>query len=76
MQGLVHTLLSAEGESSIDFCRDLAGNDLEDLGAELHKEVIKGGVDLLVNVLAMVLAILDRLVDERSVLRLLRRGED
>jgi hypothetical protein len=35
VQGLVDRLLGAEGEGGIDFGRDLAGDDLENLLAKL-----------------------------------------
>ena len=49
---------------------------MQDLLAELHKEVVQCGVDLVVDAAAVLLAILDGGVDELRVLGLLRRGED
>ena len=76
VQGLVDTGFGVEGEPRIHLGRDLARDDLEDLLAELHKQVVKRSVDLLVNVLAVALAILDRGVNELGVFGLLGRGKD
>lgn len=75
-QGLVHRLLGGEGEACVHLGRDLSGDDLEDLAAELDEEVIEGDVDLVVKVLAVLLAVLDGGVDELGVLGLLGGGED
>lgn len=64
VKGLVDTLLSAEREPGINFCRNLARDDLEDFGAKLYEEIVEGGIDLLLNSLAVALAILNGLVDE------------
>lgn len=76
VQRLVDAALLIEAESRVDFGRYTAGDDLEDLAAELNQQVVEGGVDLVVYVFAMLLAILDRLVDKLCVLRLLGRRED
>lgn len=47
MKSLVNGGLGIEGESSVDLGGDLARDDLEDLLAELHKEIVEGSVDLL-----------------------------
>lgn len=75
-QGLVDRGLSVEREAGVDFGRDLAGDDLQDLLAELHQQVVEGGVDLVLDVLAVLLAVLNSGVDELGVLLLLGRGED
>ena len=49
MKGLVDRGLGVEGEGGVDFGGDLAGDDLEDLLAELNKEVVESGLDLLVD---------------------------
>ena len=41
--------LGVERERGIDLGGDLAGDDLEDLGAELDEEVVQGSIDLLVD---------------------------
>jgi hypothetical protein len=53
VKGLVDGSLGVEGETSIDLGGDLAGNDLEDLLAELDEKVVESSVDLLVNSLAL-----------------------
>ena len=53
MESLVDRGLGIEGEAGVDLCRDLAGNDLQDLLAELDQETVEGGVDLLVKILAL-----------------------
>ena len=65
-----------EGEAGVDLSGDLAGDDLQDLGTELDKQVVEGDVDLLSDVLAVLLAVGDSLVDELGVLGLLGGGED
>jgi hypothetical protein len=42
----------------------------------LHQQVIESGVDLLIDILAVLLAVLARLVDQLRILGLLRCGED
>lgn len=76
MEGLVDRGLCAERESGIDLGGDLAGDDLEDLLAELDEEVVKSRVDLLGDGTALRLGLGDRSVEERGVLGLLGRGED
>lgn len=76
MQSLVDGSLGVEGETSINLSRDLAGDDLEDLLTETNEEVVEGGVDLLVEGLALLLAVGNSGVDQRSVLGLLGGGED
>ena len=49
VEGLFDRGLGVEGEGGVDFGGDLAGDDLEDLLAELNKEVVESGVDLLVD---------------------------
>ena len=76
MQRLGHAGLDIEAELGIDLSRDLARHDLEDLGAELDEQRVEGGVDLLVDALAVGLAVRDGIVDQLGVLGLLGRGED
>lgn len=76
MQSLVHGGLGVEGEPSVNLGGNLAWDDVEDLLAELDEQVVEGGIDLLVEVLAVVLAVGDRGVDELGVLRLLGGSED
>lgn len=65
-----------EGETGVDLSGDLAGDDLQDLAAELDEQVVKGDVNLLVELLAVLLAVGDSVVDELGVLGLLGGGED
>ena len=53
-----------------------AGDNLEDLLAKLYQQVVKCGVDLVLEVCAVLLAVCDGRVDELLVLGLLRRGEN
>ena len=76
MKRLLNASLLVEGKPCVDLCGDLARHDLEDLTAELHKEVVKGSVNLGVKVIALVLAVGYGIVNELGVLLLLRRGED
>ena len=76
MQRLINARLLIEAEPRIHLRAHLARHDLEDLAAELHEQVVERGVDLVVNVLAMLLAVRARVVDELSVLGLLGRLED
>jgi len=50
---LLHRLLYIEGEACINFGRDFAGDNLQDLLAELDQKSIESGFDLLVNVFAL-----------------------
>jgi len=71
VQGLLNATLDVEGEARIHLCRDFARHNLQDLAAELHEQVVQRSIDLLVNVLAMLLAVCNRLVDKLGVLGLL-----
>lgn len=75
-EGLLDGDLLVEGEAGVDLSGDLAGDDLQDLSTELDKQVVEGDVDLLSDVLAVLLAVGDSLVDELGVLGLLGGGED
>ena len=75
-EGLLDGDLLVEGEAGVDLSGDLAGDDLQDLSTELDKQVVEGDVDLLSDVLAVLLAVGDSLVDELGVLGLLGSGED
>lgn len=75
VQGLVDGGLGVEGEASVDLCGDLAGDDLEDLLAELNQQAVEGGVHLCVDVTAGRLGVLDGLVNQLRVLGLLRGSE-
>jgi hypothetical protein len=75
-EGLLNGDLLVEGEAGVDLSGDLAGDNLQDLGTEADEQVVKGHVDLLSDVLAVLLAVGDSLVDELGVLGLLGGGED
>jgi hypothetical protein len=75
-QGLLDRGLGVEGEAGVNLGGDLAGDDLENLGAELDEEVVEGLVDLGVDVTAGGLGGGDGLVDQGGVLGLLGGGED
>ena len=75
-EGLLDGDILVEGEAGVDLSGDLAGDDLQDLGTELDEEVVEGHVDLLGDVLAVLLAVGDSIVDELGVLGLLGGGED
>ena len=76
MESLVNRGLGVEGESSIDLGGDLAGDDLQDLGAELNKEVVEGRFDLGSEITTFRLGLSDGFVDQGRVLGLLGGGED
>lgn len=76
MQGLVDRGLGIEGETSIDLSGHLSGDDLEDLLAERDKETVEGGVNLLVESLALLLAVRHGSVDEGGIFGLLGRSQD
>lgn len=78
MQGLVNTGLGVEAEAGVDLSRDLAGDDVEDLLAELDQETVQGIVDLAVNVLAgtVLLGVVNSNVNQLGVLGLLGSDED
>lgn len=76
VKGLVDGSLGVEGEPGINLSGDLAGDDLEDLLAELNEKVVEGSVDLLIKSLALLLALLDGSVDQAGVLGLLRSSQD
>lgn len=76
MKGLVDGALGVEGERGIDLSRDLAGDDLENLLAELDEEAVEGGIDLGVDVATLALAVLNGGVDQLGVLGLLGSGQD
>lgn len=76
-QGLLYGCLRVERETRVNLCGDLAGDDLEDLLAELHEQVVQCGIDLVVDVAATVgFAVLDGIIDELRILLLLGGGED
>lgn len=75
-QGLVNGGLGVERQLGVNLGGDLAGDDLEDLLAELNKQTVKGGIDLLVDGLALSLAVGNGSIDESGVLGLLGGSQD
>ena len=76
MQSLLNRLLSIEGESSVDFSRHLAGDDLENALAELDQEVVEGRINLSLDVTALCLGLRDSRVQHGGILGLLGGSED
>jgi hypothetical protein len=76
VEGLVDGGLGVEGEAGVNLSRDLAGDDGENLTAELDEETVKSVLDLGVNVAALALGVLNSSVDELGVLGLLGGSED
>jgi hypothetical protein len=75
-EGLVDGALGVKGQLGVDLGGDLAGNDLEDLLAELNEETVQGGIDLLVDGAALGLTVGNGRVNESCVLGLLGSSQD
>ena len=56
VQRLVHAGLRVERKARVDLGRDLAGDDLENLAAELDEQAVERGVDFLIEVFALSIA--------------------
>jgi hypothetical protein len=76
VEGLVDRGLGVKGEPGVDLGGDLAGNNLENLLAELDQQAVEGIVDLLLNVAALLLGVVDGDVYQLGVLGLLGGGQD
>jgi hypothetical protein len=76
VQSLVNGGLGVEREASVNLGRNLSGDDLENLLAELDEQVVEGGVDLSVNVTALLLTLLNGSVDQAGIFGLLGGSED
>ena len=76
VESLVDRGLGVERESSIDLGGDLAGDDLQDLGAELNEEVVESRFDLGIEVTTLRLGLSNGVVDQGRILGLLGSGED
>lgn len=76
MQGLVDRRLGVEREPGINLCRDLTGDNLQDLLAELNQQTVESGVDLLVQSVALVLTTSNGSIDQAGVFGLLGGGKD
>ena len=75
-QGLVNSGLGVEGQLGVDLGGDLAGDDLENLLAELDEQAVEGGINLLVDGLALGLAVGNGSIDQSGVLGLLGGSQD
>lgn len=76
MKGLVDGLLGVEGESSVHLGGDLAGDDGENLTAELDQQAVESVVDLALDVATLSLAVGDGSIYQLGVLGLLGGGQD
>lgn len=76
LEGLVDGALGVEGQLGIDLGRNLTGNDLQNLQAELDQEAVQGGVNLLIDSLALGLTVGNGRVNQSSVLGLLGSSQD
>lgn len=76
LKGLLDGGIGVEGQLGVDLSGDLAGDDVEDLLSELDKETVEGGLNLLIEGLAVLLTVSDGSVDESGVLGLLGSGEN
>lgn len=75
-EGLVNAALLVERVGSVHLSGDLARDNVQNLLAELDEEEVQSVLDLLVDVLALLLAVGDGTVHELRVLGLLGCGED
>jgi hypothetical protein len=76
VQSLVDGAFDVEGQAGVDLGGDLAGNNLEDLLAELNKKTVEGNLNLLIGRAALRFGVCDGLVNQRGIFSLLGRGED
>jgi hypothetical protein len=76
VQSLVNGGLGVEREASVNLGGNLSGDDLENLLSELDEQVVEGGVDLSVNVAALLLTLLNGSVDQAGIFGLLGGSED
>lgn len=76
MQGLVDGGLGVEGESGINLGGDLAGDNGENLLAELNQQAVESSVDLVVEVTALALGVVDGDIYQLGVLGLLGGSQD
>lgn len=76
LEGLVDGALGVEGQLGVDLSGDLAGDDLQDLLAELNQETVQSGLNLLIDGLALGLTVGNGGIDQSGVLRLLGSSQD
>jgi hypothetical protein len=65
-----------KAEPRVDFRRDFAWYNAQDLAPKLHKQVVESGIGLLIEILSMTPAIRHCLIDELGVFGLLGCGEN
>ena len=76
MESLVDGGLGIKGEAGVNLSRHLSGDDLQNLLSELDQEAVEGCIGLLVDVLAMILAVGHSNIYEGGVFWLLGSGQD
>jgi hypothetical protein len=76
VKGLVDGALGGEREGSINFGGNLAGDNGQDLLAELDQEAVEGGINLLLNGGSVLLAVCHSHIHQLGVFGLLGGGED
>ncbi|KAI6752918.1 hypothetical protein HG531_005087 [Fusarium graminearum] len=76
VESLVDGSFGVERVTSVDLGGDLAGDDLENLLAELNEEAVEGIVNLLVDRATLLLSVVDGDIDQLGVLLLLGGSED
>ena len=68
--------IGVERESGVDLGGNFAGNNLQDLLAELDKQAVESCVNLIIVILAVFAAVGNGGIDELGVFGLLRGSED
>jgi hypothetical protein len=76
VEGLGDGGLGVKGVTGVDFGRDAAGDDFQDFLAEFDEEAVEGGLDLVVDIVAFLEAVLDCCVDLFCVGGFLGCGEE
>jgi hypothetical protein len=76
VKSLVDGGLGIERVSGINLSRDLAGDDLENLLAELDKKTVESIIDLLVDGATLLLSVVNGDIDQLGVLGLLGGSEN
>jgi hypothetical protein len=76
VQSLINGGLGVERPASINLGGNLSGDNVENLRAELDEQVVEGGVDLSVNITALLLTLLNGSVDQAGIFGLLGSSED
>ncbi len=76
LQGLVNGGLRVEREAGVDLGRDLAGDYLKDIAAELDEESVEGILNLVVEIASLLLGEVDSGIYQLAIFGLLGGGED